>query len=191
MGEGDVEIMLGTHQMLHAADNYGEIEFDPDGLPFRFQVHAGYEIGELNRTFALKLGRPAWKVDRLNRRPNGEINVNSFRELAGNSILEWTQLQTRTSGFQQVDLQDVSSAPSLSIEYQVDFSFTNNGSSAYYVLRIIKLEENKYRSVIQKKDSVASVPFAMSAKSPSVIYLRDVGVNETLYREKIMKIQRF
>ena len=191
MGEGDVERLVGGRQMMGAADNYGEIGFDPDGQPYRFQVHAGYEIGELKRIFALRLGRPAWKVDRLNRRPNGELNVNSFRELAGDSILEWSQLETRTSGFQQVDVQDVSSAPALSIEYQVDFSFTNNGSSADYVLRIIKLEENKYRSVIQKKDSAASVPFAMAAKSPSVIYLRDVGVNETIYREKLMKIQKF
>jgi len=191
MGQGDVERMLGSHQMLHAADNYGEIGIDPDSEPNRFELSPIGEMNRLKQTFAVKLGRPAWKVDRINRRPNGELNMNSFRELVEDSVLEWTQLQTCSSGRQDIDVQSVSDAPAQRIKYQVDFSFTNNGMTGYFVLRIMQISENRYRSLIQRKPSAMTFPFGVSTSDPSIIYLRDVSVNETLYREKIMKIQRF
>jgi len=191
MGEGDVERMLGSHQMLHAADNYGEIGFDPDAEPFRFQLFPEGERYQLNNTLSCRLGRPAWRVDRINRRPNGEINMNSIRELAQDSILEWTQLQTHTCGRQEIEVQAVSDAPGQRIKYQADFSFTNNGSTEYFVLRILHISGNRWRSTIQKKASPATIPFGVSTTDPSTIYLRDVSVNETLYRERLLKIQRF
>lgn len=188
MGQGDVERFVGLRQGISAVDQHSEIQVDPDGDPYPFQLFSGKEIFELKQNFACRLGKPAWKVDRINRRPNGEINMNSFRELAEDSILEFTQLQTNTSGRQDIDVHGVSNAEAQHIKYQVDFSFTNNGSTGYFVLRILQISEKRYRSVIQTKDSASTVPHGVSTTDPTTIYVRDVGVNETLYREKQLKI---
>lgn len=189
MGEGGAERMLGGRAFLHPYE--GEIGIYPDGQRSRLRFSSELEVSELIQHVRCRLGRPALRVDRINRRENGDVNLDSFRELAEYSLLEWTQLQTRTCGPQDFDVQSVSNLPARRINYQVDFSFTNNGITGYFVLRILEISENRFRSLIQKKPSAVTMPFGVTTTDPSIIYLRDVSVNETLYREKIMKIQRF
>jgi hypothetical protein len=78
------------------------ISVNDDNDLYRDELISGGEIMRLN-TLLMGLGKPVWGVDRINRRPNGELNLISFRELGANSILEWIH-KSPTPSFREFKL---------------------------------------------------------------------------------------
>ncbi len=171
-----------------------DIQFKEDEAPMRDYLTPGHEISRLN-TLLLGLGKPVWPVDRINRRPNGELNLISFRDLSANSILEWIH-KSPTHRFPRIYIDDVSRLPQKLIRYQIDFSLgddhvTGWSNRKYFVLRVCDLPaENRFRVVIQKKDSTSKTPFGVSATDPSTVWLREASVNEALHTEQLLRQMR-
>ena len=172
-----------------------DIQFYEDDAPMRDEMTPGHEVARL-KTLLLGLGKPVWPADRIDRRPNGELSLISFRELGANCILEWIH-KSPTHKFPRIHINDVSRLPGKSIRYQIDFSLADENTSGYsnpkyFVLRIFDLPaENRYRVVIQNKGSDSNTPFGISATDPSTVWLREVSVNEALYTEQELRKSRW